>query len=491
MKLPELLRYFAAQLAAHKDADALDAPVESGGAQKILTAGALHLYAMDVPAGTTLLEDAPVTIVPSGDLEPTGGYILRHHGHTAVVQTVDALGPATVDHALVSDTSEFFKLASGRLADMAARPESYALGPAERLAPWLDPEHSADNDAARAGASAAVLMTVWHDDRAARWAKLGTLTTALMRQNKRVLLVAPTHDAVDHVLGFLAKTLRNAALPFASLLSRYEMPVLTEAEGCTLGALSFEGQMHAFFAKSRSRKNALRQQYDRFRELVPTLSYKGGKQRDLNEVKLLEWRLLAHVSELQGKIKDIDTVLAEYERLPVWKRLGMQAMGKNEATMGDYRTIHRAHIAELMKDVETAQARIRELSPEAAVPNEMRLEYEDLKEALSRLGGTRKVRELLAAGEATNRQAFMQNKRLVASTPGRLVTDPLFQRIRFDVLIAEDAPNIPAPFLLGVAGLVREQIVIAGDTRDLRGATKRWRQQCLETDPAPVGASSA
>ncbi len=489
MKLPDLLHVFAAQLANHKEAAALDEPVESNGIRTIRAIGALHLYAMDVPPGTTFLEDVPVTIVPRGDLEPTGGYLLQHKDHTVAVQTVDALEPADVDHALVADTSAFFNLAAMRLTEMAANPESYALGPAERLVPWLDPEPGADHDAARAGASAAVLTTVWNEDRAARWTTLGELAVALMRQNKHVLLIAPAHDAVDRLLGFLAKTFRNAALPFQSLLSRYEMSVLKEAEGVSLAALSFEWQMDHFFAKSRSRKSALQQQYNRFRALAPILAYRGQKQRDMNEVKLLEWRLLAQVSEWQGKIAEIDNVRAAYRELPIWKRLGMQAMGKNEDTLEEYRTFHEGNIMELMKEVETAQARIRVLAPEAAVPKEMLLEYEALKDEMSRLGGTKKVRELLAAGEATNRQAFMQNKRLVVATPGRLVTDPLFQRIRFDVLIAEDALNIPAPFLLGVAGLIRERIIIAGDTRDLRGPAKLWRQNCLEMEPAS-GTSS-
>ncbi len=491
MKLPDLLPLFAARLANHNNADALDEPVESDRARKMRTTGALHLYAMDVPPGTMLLEDVPVTIVPPGDLAPTGGYLLQHRDRAAVVQTLDALEPSVVDHALVADTPAFFNLAATRLADMAARPESYALGPAERLAPWLDPEPGDDTDAARAGASAAVLTTVWHEDQAARWTTLGELAVALMRRNKRVLVVAPAHDAVDRLLGFLAKTLRNAALPFQSLLSRYELSVLEEAEGCALGALSFEWQMDHFFARSRSRKNALQQQYNRFRELTPILARKGQTQRDVNEVKLLEWRLLAHVSAWQGKIAEIDTMRAAYRQLPVWKRLGMQAMGKNEDTLEDYRTLHEARILELMKEVETAQTRIRALAPGAAVSKEMLLEYEALKDEIVRLGGAKKVRELLAAGEATNRQAFMQNKRLVAATPGRLVTDPLFQRIRFDVLIADDAPNIPAPLLLGVAGLIRERIIIAGDTRDLQGPAKLWRQHCLATEPAPSGGASS
>ena len=144
-----------------------------------------------------------------------------------------------------------------------------------------------------------------------------------------------------------------------------------------------------------------------------------------------------------------------------------------------------------MKEVETAQARIRELSPEAAIPKEMRPEYEELKDEISRLGGTQKVREMLAASEATNRQAFMQNKRLVAATPGRVVTDPLFKRVRFDVLIVEDAPHVPAPFLLGVAGLIRERIIIAGDTQDLQGPDRLWRQQYQEPLSEPFSPLSS
>ena len=487
MKLLDLLRRFSTQLANDREsAAALDELIKSGTAQKLGTTGNLHLYAIQVPEGTTLLEDAPVTIVPTGDMDPTGGYILRHQDDTALVQTQDSLGQSTGDNTLVSDTATLFTLASTRLADIAAKPESYALGPAERLAPWLDPEPGEDQIAARTGASAAVLTTVWNEDHAARWAKLGTLTVELMRNNKRVLCVAPTHDAVDRLLGFFAKTLRNAGLPFQSLLSRYEVSMLREVEGVPLGELGFEAQMHNFFATSRSHKHALRRTYDRFRELTPILAYKGQKQRDLHEVKLLEWRLLAQVSAYQGQIKDVDKTLADYERLPIWKRLGLQTMGKNVATLGEYRRIDEEKIVGLMKQVEIAQARIRALSPEAAIPEKMRPEYEELKEEITRLGGTKKIREMLAAGEATNRQAFMQNKRLVAATPARVITDPLFTRVRFDALVAEDAPNVPAPFLLGVAGLIRERIIIAGDTRDIQGIHGRWRQQCWEPHTSHV-----
>jgi hypothetical protein len=279
------------------------------------------------------------------------------------------------------------------------------------------------------------------------------------------------------------------------------MPLLTEAAGMNLHELGFEAHISAFLAKANANKTGLRKKYDRFRELTPILTYKREKQKDLNEVKLLEWRLLAQLSEWQGKIKNIDKTLAEYEAIPIWKRLAMQTAGKNVETLAEYRTLYEQKIHELMREVEIAQKRIRELIPEATIPKEMRPEYDELKEEIARLGGTKKIREMLAAGEKTNRQAFVQNKRILATTAGRIMIDPLFTRVRFDVLIVDEAPKIPAPFLLGVAGIIRERIVLSGNTQDLlpspAGQASQslglWPQQGLpgivrsEPQPSNVG----
>ena len=104
----------------------------------------------------------------------------------------------------------------------------------------------------------------------------------------------------------------------------------------------------------------------------------------------------------------------------------------------------------------------------------MRPEFEELKEEIARLAGTKKIRELLAAEEDTNRQAFIQNRRLVITTADRVLADPLFSRVRFDVLIADNAPWIAPLGLLAAAGLARERIVVAGDPRDIVTAG-RWK----------------
>ncbi len=476
MKLIDLIQHYAQALAKERNAAVsrgLDAPIHTGGGRKLATAGTLHLYGFDVPASTPLAEDVPVTILPPGDQEPTEGFVVGRDDRTVLVQTFDAFGQTVESASIIPDTSAFFDTASKRLADMAVKSDAYTLGPAERLTPWLSPEASPAELLARGPVATAAFGTLWEEDQAARRAKLAALTIELARSNKRTLLISPGHGRSDDILGAIARAMKAAGLTFKSLLCRYEMPLQAEAGGMALPELGFEAQMHQFYARSRADKAALRRKYERFRELTPLLAYKAQKQRDLDEVKLLEWRLLTQLSDLQRKIKEIATTLAEYESLPIWKRLAMQTGGKNVASLGEYKRIYEEQVQGLLRELEIAKHRIDELTPEAAIPKDLRPEYDELREDIKKLGGTKRIREMLAAEEDTNRQAFLQNKRVVATTAARVISDPLFGKVRFDVLIADEAPLIPAALLLAAAGLVRERIVLSGDPRDV-AASNAW-----------------
>jgi len=470
VKLPELLAHYADQLTDDREtvmAHGLDAPLHISGGHLVRTVGSLFLYAVTLAPDKRLLLDVPLTILPDNELDPTEGFALGYDGTDVLLQTMDSLGNTLTGGTLIPDTSGFLETATQRLTEMRMKPEAYAFGPAERLIPWINPNAGPDQFHARSAVSTSVLTTLWGDTLEARRTQLGSLLVEHVRKNKRILLVSHTHQSLDEVVGFMARALRNAALPFKSLLSCYEMPILQSVSGLDLRDVGFEYHMHKFFANANAYKTTLRKKYARFRELTPILAYKKEKQKDLQEVKLLEWRLLTQLSEWQGKIKHLDQTLADYEALSIWKRLAMQTAGKNVETLAEYRKIYQQKVQGLMGEVEIAQARIRELVPKASIPKDMRPEYEELKEEISRFGGTQKIRELLSAGEGTNRQAFAQNKRILATTPGRLMTDPLFRRLKFDVLIIDEAPKIPAPLLLGAAGLIRERIVMSGNTQDL------------------------
>ena len=472
MTAQDLLETWALLLEAEQtrvSGTALDQPIAQVAGRLVQTIGTLHLYELTLPQGSSIAHDTPLSIILPDDMEPTEGIVLGGQGNVALVQTFDATGQFYTDATVVPDRAGLLATSAKRLRDMLAQPDAYRLGPADRLAPLLEAT-TETGELSGSATGSSILTTVWADELSMRRQRLAVLAIELIRANKRILVVCPDHQAADTLVGTIAQAMKAVGLMYKTWVSRYEMALVQQIEGIGIHELGFEAQMHQFYAKSRAEKATLRRKYDRFRELTPVLAYKGQKQKDLDEVRLLEWRLLTQVSDLQAKIKDVHATLAEYENLPLFKRLSLQVVGKNVESLHQYLELYESQCAELRGELDVAKARIDELVPEAAVPKDMRPEFAELKEEIIRLGGTKKIRELLAAEENTNRQAFIQNRRLVVTTASRVLNDPLFSRVRFDVLIADEAPWIAAAPLLGAAGLVHERIVISGDRRDIVSA---------------------
>jgi hypothetical protein len=448
---------------------ALDQPITQVASRLVHTIGTLHLYELTLPHGSSIEHDTPLSIIPPDDMEPTEGTVLGGQGNVILVQTFDAIGQFCADATVIPDRAGVLATSAKRLRDMLTQPDAYRLGPADRLAPFLDATTGAE-ELSGAGSGSSILTTVWADELSVRRQRLAVMAIELIRANKHILVVCPDHQSADALVGTIARAMKAVGLMYKTWVSRYEVALAQQVEGIGIQELGFEAQMHQFYAKSRADKAALRRKYERFRELTPVLALKGQKQKDLDEVRLLEWRLLTQVSDLQAKTKDVNATLAEYENLPLLRRLSLQAFGKNVESLHQYLELYESQCAELRAELDVAKVRIDELVPEAAVPKDMRPEFAELKEEIVRLGGTKKIRELLAAEEDTNRQAFIQNRRLVVTTASRALCDPLFSRVRFDVLIADEAPWIAAAPLLGAAGLVHERIVISGNRRDIAAA---------------------
>lgn len=375
------------------------------------------------------------------------------------------------DEKTAADQAGFHAAVRRRLEDILHHSSAYHFGPADRLMPWVAPETPVADPLLRSTIVTSVLTTIWETDRAARRTKLAAAITEMVKAHKRVLLIAPDSRALTEALMAAARGLRGAGLQYRSFLCCYDPPDKTVDSGINLRELTFDFQVSTFLGKSQSDKAGLRRKLERYLELAPILRYKAEKQKDLDEVRHLEWRLLTALGDTQAQIKKLQGLLATYEALPVWQRLSMQVVGSNVATMKENCVLHEAQKREHMNELEIVQARINELKPEARVDPEMRPEYEDLKDEIERLGGPAKVRDVLAMEEDVNRLPFLQAKRVLAVTPARVIGDAIFRPIRYDALVIDEAPRIPLPLLLACACLARERIVLAGDPRDIPPST--------------------
>ncbi|MGE0643368.1 MAG: AAA domain-containing protein [Nitrospira sp.] len=447
-----------------------ETPISASRGRLLQTISGLHLYEFALPSDVVLVADLPVSVVPPDEAETTEGIVLHQTGHNVLVQLVDSLGSEVPSVTLVPDRVGLLSTSAARLREMLSKPDLYHFGPTERLASLVQRQ---DVDAQSVSVASSVFATLWMDDRSQRLQKLATLAVELIRANKRILLLSPSHHDCDEAVGHVARTIKAGGLNYKMWVTRYELAMTTQAGGISLHELGFEAQVHQFLAKSQADKVSLKSKYDRFRTLVPLLAQKEAKQKDLDEVRSLEWRLVTQLRELQVRMADAENTLKQFENLSLFQRLSMQAVGKNAESLKQYCELYQSQMDQLDQEIDVAKARIQQLVPEAAVPRGARAEFEELKEFITKLGGAKKVRELMAAEEHPNRQAFLQNRRLVAATPTRVASDPLFNQVRFDVLIVDEAPRIAAPSLLAAAGLIRERIILCGDPNQLTN-TGQW-----------------
>ncbi|MBK9112916.1 MAG: hypothetical protein IPM88_14915 [Nitrospira sp.] len=82
------------------------------------------------------------------------------------------------------------------------------------------------------------------------------------------------------------------------------------------------------------------------------------------------------------------------------------------------------------------------------------------------MGAQKKIRELLAAQEDTNRPGPCRTGGSSSRRRRGWRSIRCFRKVRFDVLIADEAPH-PRGLLLAAAGLVRERIVLCGILREV------------------------
>jgi hypothetical protein len=472
MAAKDLIESWIARLDADRlqiSGTAQDGPITAAEGRHIRTIGGLHLYEFRLPVGVALRVDLPVSILPADEGEPTEGIVLHQMGNFILLQALDSLGTPTPSVTLVPDQAGLLDTVIGRLRDMITRADAYSLGPAERLASLLQAQEDSRNEVESASS---VLRFVWLDELSQRRYRLAGMVMELIRANKRILLLSPDHHESDEIVGIIARRMKAGGLNYKTWISRYEQPLTPHSRDISLQELGFESQMHQFYAKAQAEKASLRGKYERFRELAPLLAAKAHKQKDLDEVRLLEWRLVSQLRDVQVKLAEVTTTLTEYAGLSLFQRLSMQAVGRNVDSLKQYQTLYQRQVDGLNQELDVAKARIQQLVPEAAVPKDLRPEFDELKEHVIKLGGTKKIRELLAAEEDPNRQAFIQNRRLVAATPTRVASDPLFSRVRFDILVADEAPRIAAASLVAAAGLVRERVIVSGDLREIATASQ-------------------
>ena len=206
MTARELIEHWATQFAEQAGPFEDDRPIAPVSGRLVHTIGTLYLYEFHLPSDDgALAVDIPVSVVLDAETEPAEGVVLSCRNGVALVQTFDAIGTTVADATIIPDRSGYLMRAAERFRHMMSQPDSYRLGPADRLAHLLRTSNFPEQ---ASGSSAAVLTTMWTDTVTARQQKVAATAIEFIRANKRILLISPDHHAADEISGAIARAMK-------------------------------------------------------------------------------------------------------------------------------------------------------------------------------------------------------------------------------------------------------------------------------------------
>lgn len=344
--------------------------------------------------------------------------------------------------ATIGDNSEFNSTLARKLFNaqqLNTQPQLEALRPVDGL--------TEEQQRAAAGLSALEAGFLWGPPGTGKTATLAALAHAAFSANRRTLIVSQTNDAVDALLEALCRRISGRAklaIPEGSVirLGAISRAELLESFGPQVQRESVLARVQAKTTKRleelRSDHRKIRQQIAELETTATLLRSEGVLTVKLDELKAKRdiarpgiFATLRRVFFGWGKVRQI--VVDETVDLDAEIRLVESGLKKVILALGDS---ERARVAANLADVKAEEPEIG-----AAVAQ--------LEEV---------IREA--------HRATVENARTVATTATRAILTPDLLR-GFDLVIIEEASMLPLPAVYLLAGLAENQVIIAGDFRQL------------------------
>ena len=414
----------------------------------------IWVYSCNWDHAIPIAEEVPVTVRMQGPQAPTDGRVVGYDDDTLWLGVRNNLGAVTRPVYVRLDVNSLFLALADRFRDIERNHHSVSNRPVGRL--LSNDGHIHNNE------SSPRIQMVTTPNVAARHEKVKDIVLDGLRKNNRMLLTSAHNRDLDESLVAIVRAMRMEGLSYSTLVTRYPALVL-EGKGTTdLRELAFEQQLRTNADGVRSDQATLRSLYHRYQKLVPRVAFAQEKTQDLEEIEVLEDRILDQISTLERKDTDLRIHVETYEDLPLWQRLSMQIGGKNPPTMKKMRSWCAKQLERLQKELGALQPRLSQARQEAYLSPDVWLEYEHIMESFDQRGGLEKVRSLIAQQQGTS-DHFLQRRGLVAATAGCIASHDLFNELSFDTVIVDGFDTVPLPLLIPVACPALENIILVSD----------------------------
>jgi len=103
----------------------------------------------------------------------------------------------------------------------------------------------------------------------------------------------------------------------------------------------------------------------------------------------------------------------------------------------------------------------------APISGEDQKEFNLSVKRIEELGGLTSVEDAVRQYTSVDEQALLDSKLFIGTTLANALCDPRLQGKQFDMVMVDDAEGIPIPYLIALASMAREKMVVSGDPYQL------------------------
>jgi KaiC/GvpD/RAD55 family RecA-like ATPase len=324
---------------------------------------------------------------------------------------------------------------------------------------------------------------LWGPIRSGKTRLLAHVAAAYVQAGKRVLFVDTVNARVDDLLLQSIEAGKQLGVDCAATAVSLGLPALENFE--KLSAISFEQQIASLKAEKKrsfSERVGLLETYWSIRiKQILHEEYTGR----LNEMRERISEKKKQIEQLTAELGPLKEAVHRIQNASMMDRL-KKGFGKDDLAQAQKKLDEKQSAIKRLQSMLTPLTR-ESLRVEANNPlaGEEQQQFNLALKRIDELGGIEKVQAAVDEYTHVNEESLLDSRKLIGTTLVTALTDPRLQQSQFDMVMVDDAEAIPIPFLVALAKLSREKMVISGDPYQLgpeSSSASQAAQQWLRRD---------
>ena len=302
---------------------------------------------------------------------------------------------------------------------------------------------------------------LWGPVRTGKTQTLALVAVSFLRAGKSVLLCAPTAEQADRLLLRTVAIGKELGVELFGLATRVGLPLVDN--GAALGLSSLEKEVEL---KRSDKKKQLEERVSLLRAYWRTKVHQylhDDFYARLNELRERANDIKKQLDKVRDEIVGLKDTITRAQNASMIEKLKTGFSKEAVVAAQKQLTEKQAHQKKLQPVQQALTTELMRAESQTPIDSTELKEYQTAVKRIGELGGLRTVTDEVEELSAIDENALLSAKQAVATTVTSLFSDARLRDRHFDLVLVDDAEQVPPPYLAAASLCAKEAIVLAGD----------------------------